>query len=140
MKVDIVYESKHGNGKKCVDYLAELLRDRGEEVEILSIRDIDPTSLSGADLYVFSAPTHVGKPSRKMRKFLKGLDVDPLRYALMTTHAREETRALQFMEDILSAKGGEKVAEGLKIKVYAIRGPLEDDYRGRLEEFADSLT
>ena len=140
MKVDIVYESKHGNGKKCVDYLAELLRDRGEEVEIVSIRDVDPKSLPMADLYVFSAPTHVGKPARKMRKFLRGLDTDPLRYALMTTHAREETRALQLMEDILSAKGGERVTEGLKIKVYAIRGPLEDDYQRRIEEFADDLT
>jgi flavodoxin len=71
MKINIVYESKYGNGKQCVDHLQNVIRKQGHDVATFSVRETKPDVLPPADLYVFSAPTQIGKPARKMRKFLK---------------------------------------------------------------------
>ena len=45
MKVYIAYESKFGNGKKCVDYLQIAIAKKGHSVESSSIREIKSKSL-----------------------------------------------------------------------------------------------
>ena len=74
MKIFIAYESKYGNGKKCVEQLQDIISNKGHNVESHSVREIKPTSLPQADLYIFSSPTQIGRPARKMRKFLPHLE------------------------------------------------------------------
>jgi flavodoxin len=103
MKVFIAYESKFGNGKKCVDHLQSVIIKKGHEAHSFSVRDIKPSELPEADLYVFSSPTHVGGPPGKIKKFLKKMDVkaEGAKYALMTTHMDPNTKTLQKMEAII---------------------------------------
>jgi flavodoxin len=71
MKVCIAYESKYGNGKKCMEYLQSVMSKKGHNVEMFSIHEKKPTSAPSANLYVFSSPTQIGGPAGKMKKFLK---------------------------------------------------------------------
>ena len=57
MKINIIYESQFGNGKKIVSQLSKLLKDKGQDVEVFSIYDISIESVPAADLYIFSSPT-----------------------------------------------------------------------------------
>jgi len=125
MKVCIIYESKYGNGKKCVEHLQNIISKKGHDVETSSIREIKPSSLPRADLYIFSTPTHGAK------------------YALMATcmdaKFYDRTKALQIMEALLQPKGMIKVSDGIKIKVTGMKGPLETGYEEKLDAFVKEI-
>jgi len=141
MKVDIVYESKYGNGKKCVEHLQNIINKKGHDTKLFSIRDIKPDNLPQADFYIFSSPTHIGAPPQKMKKFLKNLEIQNkgVNYALMTTYLNPEAKTLQIMEELLQSTGMTKTTEGLKIKVTGMKGPPEKDYEKKIESFATDL-
>ena len=141
MKACIVYESKYGNGKKCVEHLQDIMSKTGHDVETFSVREVKPNELPQADIYVFSTPTQIGSPARKMKKFLKKLEVkqEGAKYALMTTHSSDKTNALQKMENFLQPIGMTKITDGLKIKVTGMKGPLESGYEEKLDAFAKDI-
>ncbi|MDH7516901.1 MAG: flavodoxin domain-containing protein [Candidatus Thermoplasmatota archaeon] len=143
MKVFIVYDSKYGNGKKCVEYLQGVISKKGHDVKAFSVHGIPPKSLTEADLYIFSSPTHMKGPTWKMKRFLKKLDISQTggRYSLMTTHMAPEIdiNTIQVMEDILESKGFKKVSGDLRIKVTGIKGPLESGYEKKIDDFVNTL-
>ncbi len=142
MKVCIAYESKFGNGKKCMEYLQSVMSKKNHNVEMLSIHDIEPTSVPSADLYVFSSPTQVGTTAGKMKKFLKKMQIpqEGAKYALVTTCLKPpNTKCLKKMEKILTSMGISKVTDGLMIKVAGMKGPLDSGYEEKIETFADNV-
>jgi flavodoxin len=157
MKVEIFHASKYGNGEKVVAHLQGLLVAKGHRADFRHVRDARAKEIPVADLYVFCAPTRLGKPIGKMRRFLKKAILPAgARYALIATHgepvpnkktgkmpAPEEIEKYQqnlpAMEAILKVKGAAKVAE---VKVYVkntIKGPLADGWDKLVEEFAAKL-
>jgi hypothetical protein len=158
MKVEIFHASKFGNGEKVVAYLQGLLVAKGHQANYRHVRDARPKEIPLADLYVFCAPTRLGKPIGKMRRFLKKARLpEGARYALIATHGEptpnkktgrmptpEEIAKYQqnlpAMEGILREKGAAKVAE---VKVYVkgdtLKGPLADGWEKIVEEFASGL-
>jgi flavodoxin len=157
MKVEIYHASKYGNGEKVGAYLQGLLVGKGHEANYRHIRDAKAKEMPSADLYVFCAPTRIGKPIGKMRRFLKKARLpEGARYALIATHgepvpdkktgkmpSQEEIEKFQqnlpAMEAILKEKGAVKVAE---LKVYVkntMKGPLADGWEKTVEEFAARL-
>jgi flavorubredoxin len=141
MKVHILYESKFGNGKKLVDYLENVISEKGHEVKSISLRDIKPKSLPQSDLYIFSSPTHVGSPPGIVKKFLKKMDVpgEGKKYALMATYMDPKTKTLEKMETLIQPKGMTKASDGIKIKVNGMKGPLEEGYKEKLDGFASKI-
>lgn len=141
MKINIIYESQFGNGKKVIDELTEILKGKGQEVELFPITDIKTDELPDADLYIFSSPTRKFMLPRIMGRFIKGFEPASKNagYALMTTYMDPRTIALKKMEAILKKKGMNKVTEDLKIKVLGLKGPLEDDYSDELNRFVEGL-
>lgn len=136
MNVYIAYQSKYGNGKKCVEYLKTVINKKGHDVEAASIMDIEPTSFPKANFYVFSSPTHIGGIPRKMKKFLKKINIgQDSKYALMTTCLDPKTRTLEIMDEILQQKNITKASEGVKIKVEGMKGPLESNYKDKIDSF-----
>ena len=158
MKVEIYHASKYGNGEKAVAYLQGLLVVKGHQADFRHVRDADPKEMPAADLYVFCAPTRMGKPIGKMRRFLKKAALpDGAKYALIATHGEptpnkktgkmptpEEIEKYQqnlpAMEAILRGKGAAKVAD---VKVYvrgdAMKGPLAEGWEKIVEAFAAKL-
>ncbi len=141
MKVCIAYESKYGNGKKLVEHIQTTISKKGHDVEAHSVREIKPDSLPNADVYIFSSPTHIGGPPGKMKKFLKKLEVnqDGAKYSLMATYMDPKSKTLQKMEEILQTKGMTKVSDGVSVKVNGMKGPLEEEYEEKLEEFTKKI-
>ncbi len=143
MKICIAYESKYGNGKTCMEYLADILTKGGHEIDLFSVRERGPASVPEADLYVFSAPTQIGNVAGKMKKFLKKVVIpkQDAKYALITTCMDpEKTKSLGTMEGILESKGVTKASDGLIIKVNGMKGPCEEGHQKQLEEFAKEVT
>jgi flavorubredoxin len=139
MRVVIAYESKFGNGKKLVSYLSNLLIKQGHDVDIMSMREAKPSTIPEADLYVFSSPTHVGNAPFRVRGFLKKMrrPRSGVKYALMATCMDPpNTKATETMDERIRPYGLDKAAEDLLIKVEGIKGPLEEGYKEKIEQFA----
>ncbi len=144
MKISIIYESKHGNGKEAMTYLENNLRKKGCSVQLQSIHEIKPHQLPEADVYVFSAPNAFGKIIRSMRKFLEKIEIkNPnARYVLVNTcldPTSNQDKGLEQMEEILREKNIMKLTEGLKLKVLGIKGPLDSGYEKKLDELAEKI-
>ncbi len=143
MKICIAYESKFGNGKGCMEYLQGVMSKKDHDVEMFSVREREPTSLPPADLYIFSSPTQIGSPARKMKKFLKKLEIsqEGAKYALVATclSSNPEANTLEKMEKLLQPKDISKITDGLMIKVEGIKGPLESGYKEKLDTFAEDI-
>ncbi|MEM4728583.1 MAG: hypothetical protein QXH42_02320 [Thermoplasmata archaeon] len=143
MKVAIIYHSRYGNGKKCVDCVENLLKSGGHEVIVLSATQSSPAQIPPAELYIFSGATEAFSIARPLRTYLKGLPrLDGKRYGLINTHAMKKPRALPKMEKILSGKKGMvKVAEiDFRVGEGTDKGMgLPPDYEQRLAEWVKVL-
>jgi menaquinone-dependent protoporphyrinogen IX oxidase len=153
MKIAYLHASKYGNGALVAAEFKTQMAAKGVAVEVHHIRDVKPTRLSPADLYVFSSPGRMGKPIGGMRRFLRKVNLpEGTRYAILTTEAapkpdkrsgrmptEEELARYQrvrpIMNEILQGKGLVSIGED-KIHVTGLKGPLEDGWEQRVHAFA----
>ena len=156
MKIEYLHASKFGNGATVAAEFQNLMAAKGVSVDVRHIRDVQPTELMPADLYLFSSPARMGKPIRSIRRFLKKVTLTTgTPYAILTTEmapkpnkktgrvptAEEQARwqrVIPMMNEILQGKGLVCVLED-KILVTAMKGPLEDGWQQKLEAFAAAL-
>ena len=156
MKIEYFHASKYGNGAMVAEEFKKLMAARDVTVNVHHVRDARPKEMPPADLYVFSSPGRMGKPRGCVRRFLKKARLPAgTRCALLITEAApqpdkktgrmptEEERAkwqrvIPIMNEILQKKGLDKVAEG-KIQVTGIKGPLEEDWQKKVEDFASQI-
>jgi len=141
MKINIIYESHFGNGKKIVDELLKILKNKKQDVELFSVKNTTPDKLPSADLYIFNSPTRKFALPPDMSNFLENFNPPTkyVRYALMTTFLDPRTIALKTMAAKLDEKGIKKDANDFKVRVACLRGPIKEDYMDRLEKFAKEL-
>jgi hypothetical protein len=156
MKIEYLHASKYGNGVTVAAEFEKQMAANGVAVETHHIREVRPTDVSPADLYLFSSPGRRGKPIGGMRRFLKKLRLPAgTRYAILTTEiaprpdkktgrmpTEEELarwqRVIPIMNEILQGKGLVNVAED-KVYVTGLRGPLEEGWQQKVEAFADRV-
>jgi len=140
MKINIIYESKFGNGKKMVEELAEILKEKKQEVQLFMFTSSKPDSLPEADLYVFHSPTRQFMLPLGVRSFIKRFKPPnkKARYGLMTTYLDPRTIALKKMDAFLQRKGMVKAVDDFKVKALELKGPLEN-YGDKLKRFAEEL-
>lgn len=141
MKIHILYISRYGNGQKCAEYLGKVLKQKGQDVEVHSMKEVNPKKIPEADVYIFSSPTHIKKPPIKVRRFLKRVRIQSrnTRYALMATVVGKQMKTVNIMEKFLEHKDIMKAAKSIQIRVGGLRGPLEKDYQKKLENFASEI-
>ena len=153
MRIEYVHASKYGNGAMVAQEFKHQMEARGAAVTVHHIREVRAQELPPADLYLFSSPGRMGRPIGGMRRFLKKVDLAPgTRYALLTTEAapqpdkktgrmppQEEQdrwqRVRPLMNEALQAKGLTEVTED-RVLVTGLKGPLEDGWQHKVEEFA----
>ena len=156
MKIEYLHASKFGNGATVADEFKRQMATSGVEVEVHHIREIKPTDLPAADLYVFSSPGRMGRPIREMRRVLTDLTLPAdTRYAILTTEmaprpdkktgrmpTEEEICRFQhvrpIMNEALQRKSMVKVAED-KVYVTDLKGPLEDGWREKVAAFVAQI-
>jgi flavorubredoxin len=144
MNISIIYESKYGNGKQAMTYLGNILKKKGYDVQLLSIHELKPHMLPESDLYIFSAPNAFGKIVRSMRKFLEKIEIknSSAHYLLINTclnPSSSQDKGLEQMDEILQTKNISRLSDGVKLKVIAIKGPLEEGYEKKLDEIAEII-
>lgn len=141
MKYTIVYWSRFGHNKKIVDYLAEKLKEKKAETQILTTDEANPTALPEADLYIFSAAAEAFNLQRNMRTFMKNLEgMSGRKYGIINTHGMDKDR-LYKMETLLSKKNMVKVA-GIDFKVgkdTKSGNALMEGWKAKIDEFAEKL-
>jgi len=125
-------------------YFGDCLKKKGNTVQLMSIHEMKPHLLPESDLYIFSAPNAFGKIVRSMRKFLEKIEIknSSARYLLVNTclnPTSSQDRGLEQMEEILREKNITKLFEGLKLKVMAMKGPLEPGYEQKLDDLANRI-
>lgn len=156
MKIEYLHASKFGNGAAVAAEFKKQTAAKGVSVDIHHIREVRPTELSPADLYVFSSPGRMGKPIGRMRRFLRQVTLPAgTRYAILTTEAapkpdkktgrmptEEELakwqRVRPIMNEILRGKGLVNVAED-KVLVTGLKGPLEEGWQTKVEAFVTRI-
>ena len=156
MTIEYVHASKYGDGALVAAEFKEQMAAKGVAVNVHHIREVRPTELTPADLYLFSSPGRMGKPIGGMRRFLKKVQLPAgTRYAILTTEmapkpdkktglmpTEEELakwqRVRSIMNEILQGKGLINVAED-KVHVTGLKGPLEAGWQKRVEAFATRI-
>lgn len=156
MNIEYFHASKFGNGARVAEEFKKIMTARNVTVNVHHVQDLRPKDLPPADLYVFSSPGRIGKPISSMRRFLKKVELPPgTKYAILTTEGapqpdkktgrmpteEERTkyqRIIPKMNEALQAKGLSKILDG-KIHVTGIKGPLENGWQEKVEEFAATI-
>lgn len=156
MNIEYLHASKFGNGAMVAARFKEQMAVGGFDVDVHHIKEVRPTELPVADLYVFSSPGRIGKPIRGMRRFLKKLSLPAgTRYAILTTEAmprpdkktgrlptEEELAKYQrvrpIMHELLQSRGLVGVAED-KVHVTGLKGPLEEGWEVKVDAFAAAV-
>ena len=156
MNIEYYHASKFGNGAMVAEEFKRLMAAKGITVNVHHIRDIRPKELMPADLYVFSSPGRIGKPIGSARRFLKKVQLPSgTKYAILTTEGAPQPdkktgkmpteeeiarwqRVTPIMNELLQAKGLHKVADG-KIYVIGLKGPLENGWQSKVEEFVKTV-
>ena len=156
MTIEYLHASRYGDGALVAAEFKEQMAAKGVAVDVHHIREVRPTELAAADLYLFSSPGRMGKPIGGMRRFLKKVQLPAgTRYAILTTEiapkpdkktgrmpTEEELakwqRVRSIMNEILQGKGLVNVAED-KVHVTGLKGPLEEGWQKRVESFATRI-
>lgn len=145
-KISISYLSKYGNNKTAMDHLGTLLKAKGHDVQLFDVRETGPEQVPQSDLYIFSAPTHIGGLPGKMSKFMSKFPHKSGRYALSVTHMVEKSgpeknsgKVLNIMADDMKEVGLTKAVDPLSITVTGMKGPLEDGWQNKVETFAAAI-
>ena len=156
MNIEYLHASKFGNGAMVAAEFKKLMAVKGVGVEVHHIRDVNPTKLAPADLYVFSSPGRMGKPIGRMRRFIKKVSVPAgTKYAVLTTEMAPQPdrktgrlptdeelakwqRIIPIMNELLQSRGLVEVAED-KVLVTGMKGPLEEGWHQKVEAFVAKL-
>ena len=155
MRIEYYHASTFGNGATVAEEVKRQFAALGATVSVHHIDEANPKDFPFADLYVFSSPGRWGKPIKKMRRFLSQLTLPAgTRYAILTTEIAprpDKTGALPteeeqaksqrvrpMMNELLQGAGLTKVAED-KILVTEIKGPLEDEWKNKVERFVNQV-
>ena len=142
MNFVIVYSSRYGNGKKCVDVVTRQLKTKGQGVQVINAQDAGPAELPPADIYIFSAASEKFSLQTWMKKYLKKVPEMPgQKYALISTHAMDRTIGLNKMDKILTKKKMVKVGSiDFKVEGEVNKGlGLPEGYEAKLKSWANGL-
>jgi multimeric flavodoxin WrbA len=156
MKIEYFHDSKYGNGAIVAEEFKKQMAARAATVNVHHIREAKAKEMPAADLFLFSSPGRLGKPTWGVRRFLKKAKLPAgTKYAVLTTEGaprpdkktgrvptEEELarwqRVIPIMNEILQDKGMVKVAQG-KILVTGMKGPLEEGWQQKVAAFAAQL-
>ncbi|MFP4143419.1 MAG: hypothetical protein ACLFSM_06490, partial [Thermoplasmata archaeon] len=114
MKIIIISEGKHGNGRKVAEDVMGAIKEKGKEAHIYSVEDVKPKKIEKGGFYIFVSPTHTRGPGRKMKKAVKkGIFPDSAPYGLITISKKQKGKTTEKMEKYLKKKGFSKEMSNL---------------------------
>jgi flavodoxin I len=151
MKALVVYDSAFGNTEQIAQAIGKALGSQ-EDVQILSVSEVQPKQLPGLELFVVGSPTQKFRPTAAIKNLLKGIPKNGLKGVKvaafdtrLTQSDIEEHSVLAFfvrlfgyaakpISDGLEKKGGELIIPPEGFFVAGTEGPLKE---GELERAAN---
>jgi len=143
MKFIIVYSSRFGNGKKCVDVVEKQLKTKGHSVQVLKAHEADPGKIPPADIYIFSAASEKFSLASAMKKYLKKVpEMSGQKYALISTHGMKRTIGLNKMEKMLTKNKNMSIISKIDFRVQGDvnnGNGLPHGYEGKLKTWVNDI-
>ena len=69
MNALVIYHSVYGNTEEIARAIGEVIAEAGE-VKVARPDEVNPSDLEAIDLLIVGSPTHGGRPTKPVRKFL----------------------------------------------------------------------
>jgi len=145
-KAMIIYDSKYGNTRLVAETIAEAMEE-GTEVEatVREVKMADLTQVTDSDAILIGSPNHIGKATRRIRKFIDRLGEADLKgklAAVFDTYVGGDfEKAMKKMEKQIAENAPDLklVAPGLSIRVAGMKGPVAEEELPRCREFGSKV-
>lgn len=151
MKGIVVFDSVYGNTKQVAEAIAEQIRADGHSADILNLGEKEAKKVE-ADFMFVGSPTRMGRPTKKAKGFVEGLDAEYWKNRPIVTFdtvgpmsedeekrkawlARVEKSAATRMRDEAMARGLKVHPDVLHIAVTGFKGPLAPDALDMARDF-----
>ena len=145
-KVIVVYESKFGNTRIAAEAIIEGMKEiPGIEATLCQPKAVDLSSIPDYDAIVIGSPTHVGRPTWGIRRFIGKLgkiNLEGKMAAVFDLRINPDPgQAVRRMEAQLADKapGLKLVAPGLSVLVSGMHGPIAEGELPRCKEFGNKI-
>jgi menaquinone-dependent protoporphyrinogen IX oxidase len=129
----VLYHSLFGNTRAVAESLAQGIREVGIEVDCQSIDAFDITEISRYNFIAIGSPTHMIRPSKEMKEFLKKLrSIDLSGLTGFSFDTRNESRMNKSSWSVLENSAARSIERALKrVKVRIIRSRVSAIVHGR---------
>lgn len=147
-KALVMYYTKTGHTADAAEAIARGLESSRVEATVKPISDVDKEELVDYSMLALGSPTRGGRPARKVKKFMKGLDKKALKKKTATTftsYSRFNGRGtLRRLKKLLKRRKAKKVVRGVKFKAGAPLSlwqgkDIRDEDIVRLEQLGEKL-
>ncbi len=145
-KAMVVYESRYGNTKRVAEAIVRgMQRVEGTEPTLSEIKAVDANAIPNYDAVVIGGPTHMGGPTRGVKKFidkLSKLSLGGKQFAVFDTYLGGDfEKAAKKMEQRIREKAPtmKMAASVLSIKVEGMKGPIVEGELPKAEEFGAKI-
>jgi flavodoxin I len=144
MRAVVIYDSVHGNTEMVAKAIASAMT---VESNLVRVGSADPQALRDADLLVVGSPTHGGRPTPEIQKFLGSMPESIIRGTKVATFdTRFSSRLVKVFgyaadraATTLESKGGVLVAPAEGFIVKGREGPLKEGELERASGWAKRL-
>ena len=155
MKAIIVFDSVYGCTKTVGETIADTLKEKGWETEIICLKNSQPEKID-CDLLFVGSPTRFGKYTKRVKKFFKGdaldsfsgkaVSFDTIMHVDENDPKAEKTKskyvnngAAPTIKSDLIQKGIKVYDFVLRVEVSGLKGPLVDDAENTVKSFMESF-
>jgi len=146
-KIWIIYHSKHGNCKKLADEIGSGLKGK-YDVHIGDVVDLKPEAIvqENPDALLVGARIIIGKPDRKVRKFVSSLGSlleKPIpKAACFYTHgAAWSSKANTLVQQLKDDKAADELCtEVLSVRIQKMKGPAATGQDEKIRKFIDNIS
>ena len=145
-KVIVVYESKFGNTKLAAEAIIEGMKEiSGIEAVLCQPKAVDLDGIADYDAVLIDSPTHIGRPTRGILKFIGKLgkiNLEGKMAAVFDLRMNPEPgQAVMRMEKQIGEKalGLKLIAPGLSVLVGGMQGPIAEGELTRCKEFGNKI-
>jgi flavodoxin len=142
----IIYDSKYGNTRLVAETIAEAMEEGSEiEAAVREVKTVDLTQVTDSDAILIGSPNHIGKATRRIRKFIDRLgkaDLKDKMVAVFDTYVGGDfEKAMKKMEEQIAENAPDLklVTPGLSVRVTGMKGPVAEEELPKCREFGSRI-
>ena len=152
MRAIVLYHSLYGNTRSVAESLADGLRETGVETDCMIINEVEKDQMSSYDFIAIGSPTHILRPSKEMKAFLKKMKSLDLRgkrgFSFDTRNESGMNKSRWSILENSAARGIEKALKKMGVEIIRTResalvigeeGPLEQGFTDSFRQLGTEI-